>query len=93
MPYRIAEDPAVDARREEAREVARMRRAGAQRRWLVRSILALGAASGVSLAVFFGAVSTPKTRTVCHQVTLRYENAPQLPNSTWMACVEKPVGS
>jgi hypothetical protein len=91
MPYRSMPAPYLDPKAiEDARDLADMARAADDRRRSA-SIAALASAGlGLALVVGLGSLAKPHPRIVCHQVEIRWENAPELPPNRSTACREVP---
>lgn len=86
MAYRTnPKDPLAPLReREEIRLVAEE----AKRRKRLATVGSIGCVMA-AFAVFFGLAPASAHR-VCHQVEVRWENAPEIPPSVWTTCVQKP---
>lgn len=89
MIYRTCTDPTAEETRRDldtmARDATRRRRHAI----LVTTSLA-ACALGVLVTAGIRAVS-PHAAVVCHDVEIRYENAPEIPGSRWTACANKQV--
>lgn len=89
MPYRSPPAPYLDPKAlEDARDIADVARAADGRR---RSAWVVGLASvglGMAFVVGLGSLAKPYPRIVCHQVEIRWENAPELPPNRSMSCRE-----
>ncbi|MFO0643778.1 MAG: hypothetical protein U0183_31420 [Polyangiaceae bacterium] len=91
MPYRSKPVPYLDPKAiEDARDIAEVARAADER----RSGAALVSLGVTGLAVAFvlglGSLAKPYPRIVCHQVEIRWENAPELPPNRSTSCREVP---
>lgn len=86
MVYRSSVDPDAAARRAEAEEIeAVIRDSSARAR---RAAVGVALAVGSVFALLFIANAATPRRPVrhCHQVEMRWENAPWVPASSWQAC-------
>jgi len=95
MPYRVLarRDETDDA---ELREIAAIRAEAGARVTRIRWIVGGGVA--LAVALFFVAVgpcglrlSPPRVRQICHNVEIRFENAPEVPPSVFQSCRSVPI--
>jgi hypothetical protein len=86
MVYRSSVDPEAAARHAEAEEVAMFSRASRVRRRRAAMGVAV-AVSSLFMALFLAPAVTPRRLFQhCHRVEIRWENAPEVPGNSWLAC-------
>lgn len=86
MVYRTNADPTIEAARAEARELGEIARASAGRRRRVAIAITVVVAGIMSTCFALPALQPTRPRMICHNVELRWENAPHIPANTWRAC-------
>jgi hypothetical protein len=86
MVYRTNADPTIEEARAEARELTDVVRAAATRRR--RVALAVSAVVATVMSMFFvlPALQERRPQMSCHSVTIRWENAPHVPDNSWTTC-------
>lgn len=88
MPYRheATRDEPEQAELRELRDIADASRARTNR---VRIVVVLSVLGAVSTLVAGASLRRPRPVYACHEVQIRYENAPEIPPSTYTSCRER----
>jgi hypothetical protein len=86
MVYRSSVDPDAAARRAEVEEIAAVSRDSRARARRAAVGVALAVGSFFALLLIAPAATPRRLVRHCHQVELRWENAPWIPASGWQAC-------
>jgi hypothetical protein len=91
MPYRTSARDRRDERERDIQEIEAVARADrARRRRAAVIVVATLVASWASVFLLLALGSGRHVPTMhCHNVSLTYENAPQVPPQTWTACEER----